>query len=170
MSSLKPKRNKKILTSRNYVHVECGEVTTIEGPEFKATANPLNEIVQTQCAHCGYMDCISQYSWEDTGENLAEYIARYRENVPEDVLEKCGHSAVIRRLIIGGILGAVAGLFIGVGIGFASKLLWGVVGGILAVLVMIPVGVLTYAMHHEKTYAQPMFEKYLGVKEVGELR
>jgi hypothetical protein len=174
MAKSKSRRPPKVLTSRRYVHLDCGNATTIEGPEFTATADPFNEIVQTQCAHCECMDSINQFQWEDTGENIAEYIARYQSMIPdvirEEFLEASGQSATIRRVIIGAIIGALLGIVLGVLAGLLTNWIVGVVVGLLGVLVLGGLGALSLEWYRDKTVIKPLRVQYLGVQEIGELR
>jgi hypothetical protein len=174
MTKSTTRRPPKVLTSRNYVHLECGELTSIEGPEFTATADPFNEIVQTQCAACECMCCISEFQWEDTGENIAEYQARYREMIPDDVreefLEACGHSATIRRVLIGAVIGTLLGIGCGVLAGIFLHWILGIAVGLLGVLVLGGLGALSLEWHRKKNVIPALRQQYLGVSEVGELR
>lgn len=173
-SPVKRTSKPKVLTSRRYVHLDCGEVTEIKGPEFTATADPFNEIVVTQCASCGHEDLIGNFQWEDTGENIAEYIARYREMIPDDVreefLEACGHSATIRRVVIGAVIGIVLGIACGVLVGFFLHWIAGIVVGLLGVLVLGGLGALSLEWYRDKHVIKSLRQEYLGVSEIGELR
>ncbi len=65
-----------IPTSREYVHAGCGGRTTISGGDFLRLVNPRDQATKTFCAACGQLATFDQFSWIDTGENLAAYRQR----------------------------------------------------------------------------------------------
>lgn len=159
-----------VLTSRNYIHDACGQVTELDGPEFQAVANPLAEIVQTQCSHCDIDDSLTQFRWEDTEETLRDYVERHREDIPDEALERTAHDQVIKFAIRGAVTGGVISAVLGVLIGAATSPLIGCIAGVILVLLGAPLGAVLKFMSFESNVVQPMLEKYLGVQDVGELR
>jgi len=63
---------------RDYIHLRCGASTTIDGPEFRAMADPLAGMVATYCAQCGDVFSIDQFVWSDTREAISDYYLRYQ--------------------------------------------------------------------------------------------
>ena len=66
-------------TSRDYVHSRCSGVTTIEGPEFQALADPLSRMVSTYCSDCEDTFPIAEFAWHDTQERISDYYSRYQQ-------------------------------------------------------------------------------------------
>lgn len=66
-------------TERDYTHRTCGTSTTVDGPEFRALADPLARMVSTYCAHCEDHFPIDQFAWSDTQERISDYYRRYQE-------------------------------------------------------------------------------------------
>ncbi len=159
-----------VLKSRNYVHGECGMVTQLDGPEFQSVANPLAEMETTCCSHCEEHFDLSEFYWEDSGETIADYYARHRKNIPDEVLERTSHAQVVRYAVRGAVIGGVIAIAIGIGIGVLTSILWGIVGGIVVAIIAIPLGAILQFQQFEKKIVQPLLEKHLGVKDVGELR
>ena len=159
-----------MLTARDYVHEECGMVTQIDGPEFQAFANPLSEMEQTYCSHCEEHDSVSRFCWEDSGELIADYFARHRQDIPEDVLDQTSHAQVIKFAIRGAITGGIVAVALGGLTGALTSTLAGVVTGIILLLIAVPLGAILHFMSFEKKIVQPLLEEHLGVKDVGELR
>ena len=170
MSERQTRKRNKVLTSRNYVHLSCGEVTEICGPEFVSVANPLADMERTACSHCEIDDSLSEFEWEDTGESLWDYVERHRENIPAEALEKTSHDQVVKYAIRGAIVGGVIGIMLGVLVGAATSLVVGIVVGIVLTLIAAPLGAILHFMKFESKIVQPLLEKHLGVKDVGELR
>ena len=65
--------------SRDYVHVQCRGVTTIDGPEFQAIADPLTRMKTTYCSECDEVFPIDEFAWDDTQERISDYYARYQQ-------------------------------------------------------------------------------------------
>lgn len=65
--------------SRDYLHSRCGGVTTIEGPEFQALADPLSKMVSTYCSDCDDMFPVAEFAWDDTQERISDYYTRYQQ-------------------------------------------------------------------------------------------
>lgn len=159
-----------MLTSRKYVHLSCGEVTEICGPEFVSVANPLAEMEQTVCSHCEIDDSLSEFEWKDTGETLWDYVARHRENIPDEALEKTSHDQVVKYAIRGAIAGGIIGILLGVMVGATTSHMTGIISGVVLTLIAVPLGAILHFMKFESKVVQPLMELYLGVKDVGELR
>ncbi len=145
-------------------------MTEIDGPEFQAFANPLAEMEQTNCGHCEAADSLTQFYWEDTEETIADYFARHRRNIPDDVLEQTSHEQVIKYTVRGAIIGGLIAIAIGSLTGFATSLTAGIVTGVVLALIAIPLFAILHFMKFEKKIVLPLLEKHLGVKDVGELR
>lgn len=170
MTERRNRERNQILTSRNYIHLACRKVTELSGPEFNSVANPLAEMVQTHCGHCNVDDSLRDFEWEDTGETLWDYVQRHRENIPDEALEKTSHDQVVKYAIRGAIIGGVIGIALGGLIGVATSLTTGIISGVVLTLIAVPLGAILHFMKFENKVVQPLMEKYLGVKEVGELR
>lgn len=112
---------RKSQTSRDYVHTPCGGVTTIDGPEFQALADPLTKMTATYCSECDDAFPIEEFAWDDTQERISDYYSRYQQQASD--LQK--------------FLASRAGMFTISGlaflIGLASCLVLGVYGLIAAV-------------------------------------
>jgi len=65
--------------SRDYVHAQCSGVTTIDGPEFQALADPLTRMTSTYCSECDAVFPIDEFAWDDTQERISDYYARYQQ-------------------------------------------------------------------------------------------
>lgn len=159
-----------VLTSRCYVHKPCGKVTEISNPEFQAFANPLAEMEETNCSYCETADSLTQFHWEDTGESIADYFARHRKNIPEEVLDRTSHDQVVKYAARGAVVGAIVGIILGVLIGLVTSLLVGIVSGTVLTLIATLLGAIVHFMKFESKVVQPLLEKHLGVKDIGELR
>lgn len=170
MTDRKTSRPDRVLTSRTYIHSTCGEATEISNPEFQAFANPLAEMEETHCSHCEIADSITQFQWADTGECIADYFARHRKNIPPEALEKTSQQQVIRYAVRGAVIGAIIGIALGTATGMATSLLIGIISGAVLTLIAAPLGAIMNFMKFESRVVQPLLEKHLGVKDVGELR
>lgn len=170
MSERKTRKRNKVLTSRNYVHLTCCKVTELSGPEFNSVANPLAEMMETHCGHCDVDDSLRDFEWEDTGETLWDYVARHRENIPDEALEKTSHDQVVKYAIRGAVVGGVIGVALGGLVGAVTSLMAGIISGVVLTLIAVPLGAILHFMKFESKIVQPLMEKYLGVTEVGELR
>ena len=117
--------------SRNYIHDLCGEVTEVGAGDFKNMAAPVPGMLQTICSRCGRAFPVSDFHWEDTGENIVTYYDRHRAKTSAFVRMLCSRKISVLVLCLG-ILG---GLAIGVWCGNSLGLVWGVLIGFLATLV-----------------------------------
>lgn len=69
--------------SRVYVHSQCGQETVVGGQSFEVVSNPMSSMEQTQCSACGAMFPISDFTWADTGETIADYYARHTQSASD---------------------------------------------------------------------------------------
>jgi hypothetical protein len=141
-----------------------------DGPEFQAFANPLAEMEQTNCGHCEEAYSLTEFYWEDTEEKIADYFERHRATVPEDVLDQTSHEQVMKYAVRGAIIGGLIAIAIGSLTGFATSLTAGIVTGVVLAQIAIPPFAILHFMKFEKKIVQPLMEKHLSVKDVGELR
>lgn len=63
--------------SRTYRHIQCGNVTNVEGQSFEIVSNPMSSMERTLCASCGKMFPITDFEWVETKETIADYYARH---------------------------------------------------------------------------------------------
>ncbi|QDV83036.1 hypothetical protein TBK1r_19690 [Stieleria magnilauensis] len=151
--------------SFHYVHLPCGEFTEIRGPEFESVANPLSGIQTTLCAHCGQQDDVEEFCWEGSEETIADYYHRLLLQIPEQELDRAGRAGMFKYLIMGGIGGFAAGLFIGLILGRLGPIV-AIVGGLIAVLLLTTLGVLMGFLHFENNVVAPVVKKYWNVDDV----
>lgn len=97
------------MKGRTYIHQKCGKVTRVTGGDFAGLCNPYEPCTGTICAACGGPDSVGSFSWEDTGESVADYRKRLRGEAP---LSYRLWAWVIGPLIGAGIGGAAGALFI----------------------------------------------------------
>lgn len=71
--------------SRSYVCRHCGGVTQVGGEEFARVTNPFTFVFQTYCASCDQHLALHEFTWENTGENLADFRKRMRRKTPPKV-------------------------------------------------------------------------------------
>jgi hypothetical protein len=120
-------------SQRTYVHLACGQPTTVDGEDYKMLCDPFTGPfgVSTMCVHCGTQDRLERFIWADTRESLADYHKRLRSTlspfyvvrrrlalfgclvVVPAALAYLGARLVPSYPIVMGIVGAVAGLLIG---------------------------------------------------------
>lgn len=63
---------------RTYRHKSCGHSTEVSGFDFVRLANPYFFVMgSTVCCQCGPVS-LSEVSWSDTGETVADYRRRLR--------------------------------------------------------------------------------------------
>ncbi len=115
-----------IPNSRSYTHRKCGEVTEVDGGDFKNMAAPVPGMPRTMCAACGGIFPTTEFKWEDSGEEITAYYERHRQFVPASVSFLCSR-AVSGSIMFGGFL---AGIALGVWIGMSSSIIWGVLSGL----------------------------------------
>ncbi|MEY3176226.1 MAG: hypothetical protein RLZZ436_4140 [Planctomycetota bacterium] len=65
-------------TERDYTHLRCSQSTTVDGPEFRALADPLAGMVATWCSNCEQNFPLDQFVWSDTQEKVTDYYKRYQ--------------------------------------------------------------------------------------------
>jgi hypothetical protein len=119
--------------SRPYVHERCGQVTLVSGDDFSRLANPFTFVSQTYCVACGAFVSLRSVAWADTGESIAAYRRRLRAEAPLSVK------------LAGWLLGPLAGLLIGAGVGWLitpqdlkGPVVGGVAGLVLAAGFLMP--------------------------------
>lgn len=149
------------LASRAYVHDRCGGTTEVDGGHFKATASPVPGMTRMMCVECGGMFPVGEFRWEDTGEPLPSYYARYAGRVSPAVAWACGSAA--GKVAVA--LGAAAGVGLGVAVGFAAGAVWGVVAGAVAAAVGMAAGLGIWAQASDV-----VLRSRLGVPDVRCLR
>lgn len=118
----------KIPNSRSYIHNKCGEVTEVDGGDFKNMASPIPGMNWTMCAACcGYYP-VSEFKWADSNEEILAYYARHRARVSAFTSLICSRPFSI--VII--LFAFLAGIGIGIWSGFALGLVWGILIGLVA--------------------------------------
>ncbi|MGL4419151.1 MAG: hypothetical protein ACRCZF_00675 [Gemmataceae bacterium] len=137
-------------TPRQYVHLSCGEVTTMPTDVIETYLdNPFHFAPMTYCAECEKDVPNKKCEWEETGENLNDY---FEDLQARKLLsgEDPRRDKIIPYLIpvITVIAGGVMGYFAAVK--FEQKPVVGVIGGVL--LVGLIVGIRTY--FHRRNYLQ----------------
>jgi len=128
--------------SRSYVHKTCGEVTEADGGDFKNLACPVPGMIGTKCGACGQMFLVSEFHWEDTGENLTDYYERYRAQVSGFMRLICSRQLSIAMLVIG----LLAGIGIGIWSGMSLGVMWGIIIGFVATLICGLAGLIGWDM------------------------
>ncbi len=151
--------------SFQYIHLPCGEYTEISGAEFESVANPLSGIQTTLCAHCGEQDDVGEFCWEGWEETIADYYDRLLAQVPERERERAGRPGMFKYLVMGGVGGLTAGVFVGLVLGRLGPIA-AIVGGLIAVLLLTTLGVLMGFLHFEKNVVAPVVKKYWNVEDV----
>jgi hypothetical protein len=121
--------------SRDYVHAQCGEVTTVEGPEFASLADPLAKMTATYCAECEDVFPISEFAWADTQERISDYYAHY-QNRASGVQRFLGSRSAM--FTLSGVAFFV-GLSLTLVLGIVLGLIAGVVGAIVALVLHVMV-------------------------------
>lgn len=76
------RREQPRIRRRAYVHRDCGGTTVVSGDDFARVANPFAFVSQTYCASCGSFAGLGRFTWDDTGENLADFRRRMRQRAP----------------------------------------------------------------------------------------
>ncbi len=134
-----PPKKKKSRDSRDYIHNQCRETTTIEGPEFEALADPLANMTGTYCAECEDMFPIHEFFWADTKERISDYYERYQKQASGAQRFMASRSGMFSlaglMLLVGLVLAIVIGKSSGVGVGVAVGSVVGLGGAIGAVIV-----------------------------------
>ena len=117
--------------SRDYVHSRCGGVTTIDGPEFQALADPLSRMVSTYCSECEETFPITEFAWDDTQERISDYYARYQHQASG----------------LQNFLASRAGMFTVAGVIFSLGLVSCVALGLLGLIAAIAGAVISIVLH-----------------------
>lgn len=130
-------RLRKPQSSRDYVHSQCGGVTTIEGPEFQSLADPLSKMHSTYCSECEDVFPISEFAWDDTQERISDYYARYQQqasSLQRFIASRGGMFTIAGVVFVVGLLScAVLGAF-----GLAAAIVGAIVAIVLHVMVLGP--------------------------------
>jgi hypothetical protein len=113
---------------RAYVHAACGSATVVSGNDYTRLVDPYSAVQMTFCVRCSNFALLTDVAWRDTGETIADYRRRMREETPTAIK--------LWRFLLGPALGALAGAAVGFVLtlmfGVAAKA-WagGLVGGLL---------------------------------------
>jgi hypothetical protein len=120
--------------SRVYVHDACGGGTRISGDDFARLTNPFCWVTSTLCRECEGFFKLRQFTWDDTGEDLASYRRRLRRRAPL--------SLKLWGFVLGPLLGA--GLCALIGVALAKDRIAGAIGGAAAGILIVPAFLIPY--------------------------
>jgi hypothetical protein len=122
--------------SRGYVHMRCGSVTVVDGPEFKAMSDPLCYMQRSFCVQCQRLSPVAELKWQDTNEPLVHYYQRYLQKVPASyrMLAKFDRQIAFASAVGGFFLGGIAGLTESLLVGIVAALGLAIVGFVTALL------------------------------------
>lgn len=116
--------------SRAYVHSQCRESTRVDGGDFRNMASPVPGMVKTMCSKCGQAFPVSEFRWEDTGENIDAYYERHRARIPALARLLCSRPFNVAILLIGLLSGIACGAWCWSPLG----VVWGIAIGVVASL------------------------------------
>ena len=75
-------RSKKSRNSRVAIHADCGASTKIAGGDFVHTCDPIGPDPEIECDACKRLVTASEFSWEDSGENIGMFRKRLHQSIP----------------------------------------------------------------------------------------
>jgi len=135
----RPKRSRRSLrkprNSRDYEHAQCGGVTTIDGPEYTALADPLAKMTSTYCAECEDVFPVSEFAWADTRERISDYYAHYQKQASGLQLFLASRGGMFTMSGIMFLFGLSMTLVLGIVLGLVA----GVAGAIVALVLHVTV-------------------------------
>jgi hypothetical protein len=103
--------------ARVYKHRKCGGRTTVSGMALVYMTHIFDHPDRTECEECNDTFPMREFVWDDTGEGLADYYARYAGRFQGKDRFLGSNSVVMTMLALGVLLGGIAGFWIGRGWG-----------------------------------------------------
>lgn len=75
---------------RAYIHLKCGQQTTVDGMEFRGLCDPVAGLFEmtARCVACDEQGALEGFVWADTNESLPSYRRRIRASVSVVYLAK----------------------------------------------------------------------------------
>lgn len=132
--------------TRVYIHLTCQQATAVddEPPVGEALdyvnyeahtglSNPLLSLdTRTMCSHCGDFFPLTEFAWQDTGESLYNFRARWQNHLPAWMIFVSGFKCFAALAILFSLTGLMSGIAVGLMLGSGIYAAMGAVVGLVS--------------------------------------